>query len=624
MLCPYCKTYAGAGDLVCPSCGRLIPRSRNRAGGAQSIRQGRPGQETAPDSAGDEQDQLRACIDPAVYDDPGDVPVYADPEIYGETGQPLSAGMHRPSGTTMNNPVVHSSDLPPRPRRRKFETHQHQINWAKVIVALILSAVALLVGGIVVLTRTHPGQRLMARMGFSASAAALWEVGGERMDVGDVSGAIDFFLRAAGLDGEENVNVPGLLQLGGAYESAGMMDSAEALYAYIYQEVVPSALEAYTNNIRILLSQDRLREAADLMRLAYSKTGSETYLAQRRELVPEAPGVNIMGAYYEEDKDLVITSPQGFDVYYTFDEDAKLPEEGQLFREAIRLTEANWHLRAVCVNGELVSDELSSNYYISMPSPGQPYCNLAPNTYASRRQVQLWVSIEEKADPEITIFYTIDGSMPNADSPVYNGDPIWLPAGDVTLRAVAVNQYGKAGNMLERTFKFTVKPVPLKAYSTSDATSGITLNETQREEFVKKYGEAASEEEVERSDLEGTCRKYRYAWGYATFNLQGGRQTLVELHFENDTFKAPRSTSVGDTLSHVVSKFRDMGQVESPSGNRGLYETRDGSTGRIYLQEDGGHVIRYDAVTPDYHTWRLEYVCSPSDVVTAITLTYLP
>lgn len=258
-----------------------------------------------------------------------------------------------------------------------------------------------------------------------------------------------------------------------------------------------------------------------------------------------------------------------------------------------------------------------------MPSPGLPYCNLAPNTYSSRKQVQLWVSIEQKTDPNITIYYTIDGSMPDADSPIYTGEPIWLPAGRVTLRAVSVNQYGKAGNMLERIFKFNVTPVPLKAFAVTDDLSGLKPGETRLEDFVKKYGEGEALGEVERTDLEGVCRKYGYAWGYAVFNLNKGVQTLVEAHF-TDSFKGPRSTGIGDTLDYVVSKFRDMGQLESPSGNRGLYQTDDDSTGYIYKQEDGGHIIRYDAMTPDYHTWRLEYVCSPAGVVTAINLMYLP
>lgn len=629
MLCPYCHTYAAPTDIVCPGCGKLLPREKTEAGGVQSIRQGRrrrvqtelPPLEDAS-ASGD-----RTYVDPASYADAKDVPVYADPEVYGEGGEPIvTSGLDRPSHSTLHAPVVRSTDHLPKRRKVKFNMKQYQVNWARVAVVLAAVALVAMVGLALYLTRATPGQRFMARLGLSAPSSALWEVGNEKLDTGDITGAIDYFLKAAQQDEEDKektVNVPGLLQLGSAYESAGMLAEAEALYTRIYTEVVPSATDAYTNNIRIFLSQSRLQEAADLMQLAYQKTGSTTFLTQRTELLPQPPEVNIAGAYYEEDKELIVSSPQGFEVYYTFDENAELPQDGILFEEPLLLTEATWKLRAVCVDGPLVSDELNATYYISMPSPSQPYCNLAPNTYTKRKQAQLWVSIEQKTDPNITIYYTIDGSIPDADSPIYTGEPIWLPAGRVTLRAVSVNQYGKAGNMLERTFKFNVTPVPLKAFAVTDDLSGLKPGETRYEDFAKKYGEGEALGDVERTDMEGVCRKYGYHWGYAVFNLNKGVQTLVEAHF-TDSFKGPRSTGIGDTLDNVVGKFRDMSQLESPSGNRGLYETSDGSTGYIYKQEDGGHIIRYDAMTPDYHTWRLEYVCSPAGIVTAIDLMYLP
>lgn len=41
-----------------------------------------------------------------------------------------------------------------------------------------------------------------------------------------MDGAIDMFLRAIELDGEDEVNVDGMLLLGSAYEAAGRMEEA--------------------------------------------------------------------------------------------------------------------------------------------------------------------------------------------------------------------------------------------------------------------------------------------------------------------------------------------------------------------------------------------------------------
>ena len=64
---------------------------------------------------------------------------------------------------------------------------------------------------------------------------ALWYVGEEKLDSGDINGAIEYFEKAAQIDREGNaIDVDGLLLLGSAYEAAGMTDTAAALYESIY------------------------------------------------------------------------------------------------------------------------------------------------------------------------------------------------------------------------------------------------------------------------------------------------------------------------------------------------------------------------------------------------------
>lgn len=503
---------------------------------------------------------------------------------------------------------------------------RHLVNWVKVTLILIGVAILLGIAVFVFLKWTDEGQRFRARVGLGTEdPGALWYVGEEKLDSGDINGAIEYFEKASQIDLEnEHVDVDGLLLLGSAYEAAGMTDEAAELYVYIYT-TTPSRPEAYVNHIRILLASDKPGDnamAGELMKTAYEMTGEKSFYTQRDDLLPAPPEVDLTAGYYEAKKYIAITSYQGYDVYYTFDENAELPAGGTKFTERVFLDEGIHNLRAVAVNGELVSDELKGTYKIIMPSPQAPRSNLAPDTYKNRQQVRLKPGKDNMEDDDIVIYYTIDGSEPDADSPVYTGEPFWLPGGRVTLKAYAVNKYGKLSTMLEILYKIEAKPYPLTAYTYEDGANNLKLYTTTMTEFHKRYGEGNSMEEFWNAELDTDCRKYIYDWGYAIMSRIRSGWVLAELYFTSG-FDGPRGTATGDTADFVIGKYRDMGQVTSPSGNRGLYETDDGE-GKIWLQEDGTSIIRYKCNASDGHKLQLEYYVSKGGIVTAIDMKYIP
>jgi len=219
----------------------------------------------------------------------------------------------------------------------------------------------------------------------------------------------------------------------------------------------------------------------------------------------------------------------------------------------------------------------------------------------------------------------VDGSSPDADSPVYTGEPFWLPGGRVTLKAVAVNKYSKVSNMLEILYKIEI-PEPLRGYnSEEDAPKDFTLYVTSMTEFQQTFGKGTLAGEVTLENIDTECRRYDYAWGYAVMSRTRTGWVVAEVYLkENGPIAAPRGTKIGDSEGFVVGKFRDMGQIESPSGNRGLYAGKDG-TGKIWVQEDGGKIIRYRCYTPDgTHWWQLEYRTNRGGTVVAIDMKYDP
>lgn len=633
--------------MVCPECGEILSFSAGTpAQGAESIRQGKRARQairTAAERQDREEKRRRrsgashATVEmPALQDgiQEGEPVLYtvSEREILGEEGDGEEPG----PGVERRRRTVYDEDAAAEEQALEYTARMEQngrhrlkmVNWIKIGIAAMAALIVLVVGGWLFLDKTEAGQKILARFGRDASSSALWAVGEELMNGGDIEGAIEIFEKAKLQDeAQELVDVDGLLLLASAYEASGRTDDAAALYEQIYTET-PSRTEAYVNHIRILRNRQNpgdLAKAGELMKIAYEKTGEASFQTQRRDLLPAPPEVDLTAGYYEAKKRIKISSYQGYDVYYTFDENAELPGGGQKYTERVFLDEGIHNLRAVAVNGELVSDELRGTYKIIMPSPQTPQCNLAPGAYKTRQRVRLKPGKDNLNDDDIVIYYTVDGSNPDADCPIYNGEPVALPSGHVvTIKAVAVNKYNKVSNMLEVKYKIEAKPYPLTAWDLSENIAGLELNKTTMIDFQSAYGEGTQVEMQQTGEFETECRKYEYPWGYAVMNLTKKNWVLVELYFKDDTtFKAPRGTGVGDPLDFVVGKFKDLGQLQSASGNRGLYALESGSDGKIWLQEDKTKIIRY-RIRTESHWYQLEYHVGQSGNVTDIDWRYIP
>ncbi len=648
MLCKNCGTYADDDDIVCPECGQLLQAEpAHPADSIEGIRQGKRAREAKKNRSAAKTAEMenrkkrrsgasRATVSiPTIEDTRAERDDFYESYLKDGEDTEDGEGGRRPETFERSYRPVYSDSAAREEQEARYAAAHHprsplgrrSVNWVKVGMILALAAVVVVIGGVVFLKYTETGQKFMARMGQEASSTALWKVGEELMDSGDIMGAIADFEKARNQDAlNEVVDVDGLLLLGNAYEAAGMVDEAAALYEQIYTET-PSRTEAYVNHIRILLGSGKAGDkakAGDLMALAYEKTGDITFYNQRRDLLPAPPEVDLTAGYYDSKKSIAITSYQGFEVYYTFDENAELPYGGTLFTERISLNEGIYSLRAVAKDGELVSDELRGIYKIIMPSPQTPRATLAPNTYKQRQRVRLKPGLDNENDTDIVIYYTIDGSSPDADSPIFTGDPIMLPGGRVTLKAVAVNRYNKVSNMLEILYKIEAKPYPLSAWTPDDGPKDFTLYMTTMTDFLQTYGEGELEENVTLSDLDTECRRYHYSWGYAVMSKVRTGWVLAEVYCTSPgVFTWPRGTKIGDTGDYVVSKFRDMGQVASASGNRGLY-SNDSGTGKILDKKEDGKIIRYICNTEDSHRWQMDYLTNETGTVYAIDIRYLP
>ena len=647
MLCQRCGTYVSEEALTCERCGTLLSENRNRMQdtGVRALRQGRL--EAAP---------------PTISDMPrGDIPEYGDYEmsplpLEREHSPRRKIAPVAPAGTDTfaGLPARGRRDRPVQPQGR--DTHfqarvvlprsrrKSHTNWMLISVICAGIAIAALAGYLIYMSGTDKGQRMTARGKMAdvtaellelarskddlrqtareevlkdlgkAPAQAYWLVGGEYMDVGDVETAIRAFTVADTLDPE---NYDGLLLLANAYELYADDTTAEEIYLRLSKDIALSRGEAYTAMINMYLDQRRNPEAADMMRVAYENTDHENYRLQRKNFIPLTPQVDLAAGRYMLDQKITLTSPQNYDIYYTLNNEVEAPVLGRIpagwrFAESgeMIIPEGTLTLRAFCVSENLTSDLLSVTYTVYYPTPSAPYANLAPKTYTRPLTVSLRPGsdddVKEHKDNPLTFYYTIDGSLPTVDSPIFDGTPIKLPSGRVTIRAICVNQYGKVSSTREVEYKFDYAPHPLKIYSEEDRFQGFALHNSSIEDFKANFGQPTSETETKYLHLDYDARHLEYDWGYAVFMLSGGRWGLVRIEMNREMTGGPRGVGFGSSEEDIVSVYKDMGQLKAPNGNRGLYYA-DPDIGSVIQNADGTKTVQYSCSTIDSKVSILQY-----------------
>lgn len=471
-----------------------------------------------------------------------------------------------------------------RSRLTRPETYQgRMINWVKVTVISLGVVFVLLFAGFIWLQVTPAGQLVSARMGREANADAYWTLGTELLDQGYISRSIEAYIKAERLEPERPDLHEKLLLLAEAYEAANQPDMAEAVYRRIYDELAPEKPEAYRLAINILLEQDRLFEAVSLMQTAYEMTKDEGFYNQRSQLVPQPPTASLPAGRHVFAKKLELYSPQDYEIRYTTG-DGELPETGILYEGPITVDEGTFTFRAVCISNDLVSDEMTVRYTITLPSPLAPKTNMESKTY--ERPIRVSLRIVDEEDKDVTLYYTIDGTKPDTNSPRYTGEPILISGGRTYLRAIAVNKYGKTSNEMIVQYKITGVPRFKNYLNKDDEFSQFKLMKTDFEAFTALYGQPENVKEIEDSDVGGQCYAAAYPWGEARFVASDIGRLVYYVRTTDAGMAGPRGVKVGMDLADITPLFRDMGQPANDRGDRGLYYNIDYGYGNYKVDSD--------------------------------------
>ena len=179
MLCPYCSHYAAGDATICPQCGKLLPQTAQVPTGVQAIRQGKKAREAqaagqSPITGNRQGTGGRVHSDPVSQYTDRQIPVYSDAEVFDDRGDPMMPGTVHRRPSSQPDAHVHEIPIAPRLRKDNHPVHRRMVNWAKVLVAVIVFVFLLVIGTGLYLQRTSNGQRIMARMGLDANSTAMW------------------------------------------------------------------------------------------------------------------------------------------------------------------------------------------------------------------------------------------------------------------------------------------------------------------------------------------------------------------------------------------------------------------------------------------------------------------
>ena len=581
MVCQRCGNLLREGATVCDQCGTEVP-SRSRESGSGGRRQGK---EYRPSSGrnGSMQPEEMSSYSPRPE-------VERHPRRDGAGKPGVRKGATQPAIAAAGQNRVRKELAKP--------VHRMMVNWAMVGAVAMVLLVFALIGAYVFLKMTDQGQLIMARMGKDADATALWTYGQELLDEGHVARSIATFEKAYEMEPEREDLYARLTQLADAYEAAGRTADAERIYTVMYTQVDKENTYAYQEIMRLMEAQGRQMELSSFLKVAYENTKNAFFRRQREDLLPSTPTASEEAGSRKFEQDVELLSAEDYDIYYLFGDEGILPEDGTLYTKPIHLSEGSYVLRAVAVSSDLVSDEMRVTYTITLPTPLAPGISLAPGTYERRQRI--WLKHIESEDEtllrqksnkteaekailaklsDITIYYTVDGQTPTSNSPIFDGEPFYLPAGSCTLKAVAVNGFGKVSNVLERTYK--IKTPFKKFFNEADVFSDFTIMKTTRDQFVKKFGSPKSEKKTEDSTVTGNTMQLTYAWGYAKFCQTEAGNVIYAFETNSASVSGPRKTKVGMQRDDVIAMYRDMGQANDQNGDRSLYHDALG-IGKLY------------------------------------------
>ncbi|MDE6201894.1 MAG: chitobiase/beta-hexosaminidase C-terminal domain-containing protein, partial [Lachnospiraceae bacterium] len=163
-----------------------------------------------------------------------------------------------------------------------------------------------------------------------------------------------------------------------------------------------------------------------------------------------APEFGYISGSYDEVITLKISANTTGNIYYTLD-GSEPDTTSQVYTAPLFLETGEYQVAAVFVNEYGIKSETARNWYvINLTAPEPPELLLYSGEYHQPTKIEVIV-------PEGgTVYYTMDGSNPSADSLKYT-EPVAMPLGRTNFKFVTISDEGVASDVVSRSFNFTLE-----------------------------------------------------------------------------------------------------------------------------------------------------------------------
>lgn len=276
---------------------------------------------------------------------------------------------------------------------------------------------------------------------------------------GNYTQAISYLDRAIELN---ETDVTAKLLLADYYCENGQTERAEI----ILREVI-SLDAANADAYRKLITIYEADEDYERINRILTENGTKTILHEFSSYVALPPEFSYESGTYDEVVPLKLTSNTTGVIYYTLD--GTTPDKtSEIYTSPIFLENGYYAVNAVFINDKgVMSDCAERTYRVHVAVPLEPKISVESGSYTTP------TLIEAEIPPGCTVYYTIDGTEPTQDSPMYT-IPISMPIGNSTFKFIAYSEEGIGGAVATREYTLNVETLLTVESAVSLLLKGLT------------------------------------------------------------------------------------------------------------------------------------------------------